>query len=388
MAIRSRKKLVWGLGIITVLGLVTGGIVARASKKPLDSEGKNAPIVLEFAAADLTRVEARPLRPLLRVSGSLQPVHQAVVRARGNGEIRFLGPREGEPARAGEVLAQLDTSDLDARLQEKIGNLESGRAQLALAEKNRGNQQALLQQGFISQNAYDSAASTLEVHRGTQQMWQAQVQLARNALRDATVKAPLGGVVARRHVQLGERVALDAPLYTLVDLGQLEFQAPVPAADLHTLQAGMSVELAIDGFPGERFSGRLSRINPATEPGTRSILVYVHLDNPGGRIKAGMFASGDVLLAATPPVPTLPVGALRQESGESYAWIVVDGKLNRRSVRVGQLDLASGRVEIQQGIPENAWVLVGKFDLLRDGQAARIKSESGSPLAAKALSAS
>lgn len=376
MAIWNKKRIVWGASLLLVLGLVTGGIVARASKKPPVPEGKNAPVTLEFTAADLARLEPLALRPRLRVSGTLQPLRQTVVKSRVSGEIRSLGAREGEAVAQGQRLAQFDTSDLESRLHEKIGNLESGRAQLALAEKNRANNQTLLKQGFISQNAYDNAASAFDANRGTQQMWEAQVQLARNALKDATVPAPLSGVVAKRHVQLGERVSAEAPLYTIVDLAELELQAPVPAIDVPHLLPGMEVEFTVDGYAGERFAGRINRINPATEPGTRSILVYVHLPNPGRRLKAGMFATGEVELAATRPVPTLPMAALRQEGGENFVWLVEDGKLSRRAVRVGQQDITAGRVEVREGVPATAWVLAGKFDLIKEGQAARVPSEA------------
>jgi RND family efflux transporter MFP subunit len=376
VAIFTKKRVIWGLGAVLVLGLVGGGIVARASKKSPVSDTKNAPVTLEFSSADLTRVEAQPLRPRLRVSGSLQPVHQTVVKAKVPGEIKSLAAREGEGVGSGKVLAQLDTSDSEARLAEKIGNLDAARAQLALAEKTRTSNLALLKQGFISQNAYDSAATTFDANRGTLQVWEAQVQLARNALRDATVVAPLGGTVAKRHVQPGERVSIDTPLFTIVDLRALELQAPVPAVDVPLLQAGMAVSLQVDGFGAEPFAGRISRINPSTEPGTRSILVYVSLANPGGKLRAGMFASGEVLLAATQPVPTLPATALRKEGGETFAWLLEDGKLARRAVSVGQRDETQGRVEVLKGIPADAWVLAGKFDLIKEGQAAKLKPDA------------
>ncbi len=373
MAILTKKRMIWALSGVVLAGLVGGGLVARASKKAPGSEAKNAPVTLEFAAADLTRVEFVALRPQLRVSGSLQPLRQTIIKAKVPGEIRMLGPREGDAVRAGQVLARLDTAELETRLAEKVGNLESGRAQLALAEKTRANTEALLAQGFISQSAYDNAVTAFDANRGTQQVWEAQVQLARNAVRDATIVAPLGGVVARRHVQAGERVNIDAPVYTVVDLAELEMQAPVPTVDVPLLKPGMSVDLRIDGFGSEGFRGRISRINPATELGTRSILVHIALANPGGRLKGGMFASGAIELAATQPVPTLPTAAVRTEAGEAYAWTLQDGRLVRRALVLGQRDHNQGRVEVTSGVTPEIWVLAGKIDLIKEGQAARIK---------------
>jgi len=373
MTILTKKRIIWTAAGILVLGLISGGIVARASKKSPASEPKDAPLVLELSGADLARVEAIGLQPRLRVSGSLQPLRQAVVKARVAGEITSLASREGDVVHLGQVLAQVDTAELETRLAERVGNLESARAQRELAEKNRANNQALLKQGFISQNAYDNAASVHAANRGTELAWEAQVQLARNALRDAVVLAPLAGEVAKRHVQVGERVALDAPLYTVVDLAELELQAPVPAVDVPQLKPGMLVQLTIDGFGQEQFQGRVTRINPATEPGTRSILVYVSLNNPGRRLKAGMFAAGEIALATNRPVPTLPAAAVRTEGGENFAWVIEGDKLARRVLETGGRDEVNGRVEILTALAPEARVLAGRFDHLKEGLSVRVK---------------
>jgi RND family efflux transporter MFP subunit len=140
----------------------------------------------------------------------------------------------------------------------------------------------LLKQNFISQNAYDNSESSLEVSQGTVKSAEAQVQIARNALRDAQALSPLDGVVAKRHVQIGEKVAFDSPLVTVVDLTDMELQAAVPAVDVPELSIGKAVELTIDGFGERRFTGRVERINPSAEAGTRAILVYVGIPNRDG----------------------------------------------------------------------------------------------------------
>jgi len=109
----------------------------------------------------------------------------------------------------------------------------------------------LLKQNFISQTAYDSAESNLSVNQGALKSLEAQAQLAKNALRDAVVITTLAGTVAKRHIQPGEKVNFDSPLFTVVDLGRMELQAMVPANDIPEIAIGMPVELAIEGF-GER----------------------------------------------------------------------------------------------------------------------------------------
>ncbi len=372
---RTTRRIVGALLLLAVVGGAAGGIAWRIQKKNAEAQqAKAAVVALEFAPADLVVVEPRSLARRLPVSGTLQPLKQAVVKAKVSGDVRQIAVREGEAVRAGQVLARIDTADLEARLAERVGALESARAQLALAEKTRATNLALLNQAFISRNAFDNSESSFTVSQGTVKSAEAQVQIARNALKDAVVASPLSGIVARRHVQQGEKVGFDAPLVTVVDLAGLELQALVPAVDVPELALGMQVELAIDGFGERRFAGRVERINPSTEPGTRAFLVYVGIPNPEGTLRGGMFATGHIALAAAAPVPTLPVAAVRSEGGLSYVWSIDDGKLVRRTVITGRRDEEAGRVEIRTELPPGAQVLATRFDNLKEGAPALVKA--------------
>jgi RND family efflux transporter MFP subunit len=343
---------------------------------------KGALVTLEFAPADLAVAESKPLSRWLPVSGTLQPVRQATVKSKVSGEVRAITVREGDPVQAGQVLARMDTADLEARLIERQGQLESARAQAALAEKTLATNQKLLNQRFISQNAFDSSESNMNVTRGSVKSAEANVRLAQNAIKDAVATAPLGGIVAKRHVQPGEKVAFDAPLVTVVDLKDIELQALVPAIDIPELRPGMTVELAVDGFGERKFTGRIERINPATEPGTRAILVFVGVPNPNGELRGGMFSTGRVALAASAPVLSLPAVAVRSEAGQSFVWTIEDGKLVKRMVVVGRRDEESGRVEIKTALPPTVKVLAARFDNLKEGAPALVKGpESGPPKA-------
>jgi RND family efflux transporter MFP subunit len=276
------RRTVGALVVIAVVGALAAAIVVRTSQRATAATGDAAPVVLEFNQADLAAVEAHALARWLPVSGALQPVNQSTVRSKVSGELRQVMVREGEAVRAGQMIARFDTADLESRLTDRMGAMESSRAQLALAEKTRAQNLALLKQNFISQTAYDSAESNFSVTQGTLKSNEAQVQLARNALRDASVTAPLSGVVAKRHVQPGEKVPFDAPLVTIVDLTQMELQAMVPANDIPELNLGMTLPLAIDGFGQRRLTGATARITSPTAAGTRAILVFVHVPNPDG----------------------------------------------------------------------------------------------------------
>jgi len=387
MAKRWTSRRAFGAAVVLlVAGVVAGTVALRVIKKVNETAGgkDGPPVVLEFSPDDLTRVEVLPLARWLPVSGAVEPVRQATVKAKVSGDVRQINVREGEPVRAGQVLARIDTADLEARLLERIGALESAKAQLAMAAKTQATNRALLKQNFISQNAYDNSESSHGVFRGSVKSAEAQVQLARNALRDAVATSPLSGQVAKRHVQPGEKVGFDSPLVTVVDLTEMELQAAVPAVDVPELTIGKAVELSIDGFGERRFSGRVDRINPSAEPGTRAILVYVGISNADGALRGGMFATGRVALGASAPAATLPATAVRTDAGQTYVWTLEDGKLVKRGIVTGRRDDAAGRIEVKTALAPGVPVLAARFDNLRDGAPAIVTAPAPAPVPASA----
>jgi RND family efflux transporter MFP subunit len=388
----TRRRVIGASVVLLVLGGLGGALVVRGvltrSDGPDAKAAKAAPTALQFVPGDLAYIESKPLTRWLPVSGTLQPVRQAVVKAKVAGDVREIKVREGETVQAGQMVARIDTTDLDSKLIDRTGALESARAQLALADKTRTMNVRLLNDKFISQNAYDSAESSYSVAQGNLKSMEAQVQLARNALKDAVATAPLTGIVAKRHVQPGEKVAIEAPLVTIVDLKDLEVQAMVPAIDVPELRVSMPVEFAVDGFGERRFTGRVERINPSTEPGTRALIVYVGLPNSDAALKSGMFATGRIALAASAPAPTLPATAVRTEAGQSFVWVIDNGKLSRRLVTLGRRDDASGIVEVKTTLPPKLPVLAARFDNLKEGAPALVKAPASSQNATSAATGS
>ncbi len=386
MAVRITGRR-FAVAVTVVLAVaLAAAIGVRVYKKQQEGRDndKNTPVTLEFAAADLAVAESKPLSRWLPVSGALQPVRQATVKSKVSGEVRAITVREGDAVQAGQMLARMDTADLEARLIERQGQLASARAQLAMNEKTLSSNQKLLKQSFISQNAFDNSESTMNMTRGSVMSAEANVRLAQNALKDAVATSPLTGIVAKRHVQPGEKVAFDTPLVTVVDLKEIELQAMVPAVDIPELRIGMPVELAVDGFGDRKFAGRIERINPSTEPGTRAILVFVGVPNPNNELRGGMFSTGRVALAASVPVMSLPSIAVRSEGGQTYVWTIEDGKLVKRMVVVGRRDEENGRVEIKTALPATVKVLAARFDNLKEGAPALVKAPESGPAKASA----
>jgi membrane fusion protein (multidrug efflux system) len=372
----TRRRMIAALLLLTLVAGIGAAVAFRMVKKAQQGKENDraVPVALEFAPGDLAAVESRALSRWLAVSGTMLPVRQATVKSKVSGEVRQITVREGEAVTAGQVLVKVDTADLDARLLERQGQLESARAQLAMAEKNLNNSQKLLKQSFISQNAFDDSESKHQVTQGSVKSAEAQVRLAQNALKDAVATAPLSGVVSKRHVQPGEKVGFDAPLVTVVDLRDMELQALIPAVDIPEIKPGMTVSLTVDGFGERKFTGRIERIAPSTEAGTRAILVYVGIPNADAALRGGMFATGRIALSAGDAVASLPASAVRNEGGQTFVWAIDDGKLVKRVVVVGRRDDETGRVELKSALPATLKVLAARFENLKEGAPALVKS--------------
>ena len=370
------KKAKWWLAIVGVFAVATiGGAAALAINKRAEqaaaSKKKEQP-PLEFAATDVVKLQPRRLAVELALPGSVQAISQATVRAKLSAEVKRVLVREGDRVAAGQVVAEFDTAQLRAQLAERTATYESARAQLATTERTRQANAQLVKQNFISQNAFDTADSAYPAQLAAVAAARAQLEQTQILMGDAVVRAPIAGTVAKRNVQSGEKVAFDTPLLAIVDLSQLEVQAQVPVSDVAQLKTGMTAQVEIEGIAGRKFAGRVERINPSTEPGTRTINIYVSLPNEDSLLRAGMFARVALVTSAEAEVPALPISALRVDNGTTFVWTLVDGKLVRRLVEVGRRDERAQMVEVTGGLTAADTVIATKFDNLKDGLAAKV----------------
>lgn len=341
-----------------------------------------APPVLEFAAEDLYTVEPATLERTLAITGTLTPLVEATVKAKVAGELEAVPVREGETVVRGQVVARIDRTELLARVAAREADVEAARAQLVWAEKNRATQKALLEKGFISQNAFDNVQSNYDVAAARLRAAQAELALARKSLGDAALVAPFAGTVAERHAKPGERVAVDARVLTLVDLARMELEAPVPAAAIAEVRVGQPVRFRVDGFGEREFEGRIERINPATTPGSRSISVYAVIDNPDASLRKGMFAQGTLMLGRSERALVVPASAVREEAGATYVYAIADGEVRRRKVKAAPPD-AAGRVQVLEGLHAGERIVRSNLGALREGAAARLAGPQPDAAAAR-----
>jgi len=333
--------------------------------------------VHELSVRDIARIEARPLAVTLPVTGSLMPLSQATVKSKVSGIVLSTTVQEGMDVKAGQVIAQLDPAEARARVAQQQAMLADAQARLALARKNMTNSASLLKQNFIAQNAYDTSANAVDLAQAAVDSARAQLDLARIALADTTIHAPLSGVVSKRHAQAGEKLSPDSPVFSIVDLKHLTLDAQVPASDIPRIQVGQEVQFKVDGFDGRSFTGKVARINPATETGSRAMIVYVDVANPDGVLRAGMFAKGTIVTEKSNVHPLLPLGAVRKDNGRDVVYRIDNGKIVAQPVKLGLRNQDEGVVEALEGVDAGMTVLAVPLDGIKPGSKVKLPDTKG-----------
>lgn len=371
---KSRKRwiVLASLAVLVVAAALAATQGGRGLQFGAKAEEKTPPPPLAFAATDIVQLTPHKLAVERAMPGSLQAVTQATVRSKLSAEVRRIAVREGDRVAVGQVIAEFDTAQLRSQLAERRAALESARATLAQTERTRAANAQLVKQSFISQNAFDTADDAYRAQAAAVEVAQAQLAQTQLPLGDAVVRSPIAGFVARRHVQPGEKVAFDAPLLHIVDLAQLEVQVQAPVADVSQITQGAQVEVEIEGLSGSTYRGRIDRINPTAEAGSRMIHLYVTLANDDGRLRGGMFARVKLQTGGAAPVPALPISAVHNDRGQMYVWVIAEGKLARRIVSTGVRDERAQRIEITSGLSGDDQVIGTRFDNLREGMLAQI----------------
>lgn len=325
---------------------------------------------LELSAAEVAVVAPRELRDVVRFSGSLVPYDQTVVKSRVAGQLAEVTVREGEAVTAGQVVARLDLTELNARLTEKQSMLRAAEADADLANKTRANKAQLFERGIAPKTQIDQAEADFAYKRSVVAANAAQVDVAKKALSDATIKAPMSGIVSERIANPGESIPVDGKVLTLVSTARMEVEALVPSTDVARLRLGQAARVGIDGFGERRFAGTIARISPMTVAGARSVPVYVAITDAEPALRGGMFATGEVTVAEKAAAVALPPVAVRKDEAGSYVLVMRDGGLHRQAVQVVQTWARGDLLEVE-GLTTGDRVVVAPLPGLKPGLAVR-----------------
>lgn len=308
---------------------------------------------------------------LLNATGYLVANKQSKITPKISGKVVRLNFDVGDKVRKGQVLAVLESTNMQAQLDE-------AQAALSQAAREYNRQAALWKQGVTSRSLLDSAESQLKAAR-------ARVDQVRINMVDMVVRAPFDGTIATKNTEVGEvissvtlgQVSGTLPagaICTIVDLNTLEVEADVNEGNIGQVHEGQPAEVTVDAFPGQKWNGVLRQIIPTADRAKATVKVKVKILNPGEHLLPEMSSTVSFLQAARtqaelhePPRIWLPATA------------IVDGRVatidaNNRVIwkRVTTGPTRENRVEIVGGIREGERVVVDKADQLKSGQLVRL----------------
>lgn len=386
------KKLWIGAAVVAVIAAAGGGYYALAMKKPggntsakagesAEKSEKKGDVPLVLSNLDVAKAAPAVLSQTLAISGSVEASKQAMVRSRHSGIATNVGKRAGEPVRQGELLMRVDSEELRLRIGEREASVRQAQTALTVAESARDRQRSLSDRGFISKAALDSVESNYVTAKSALETAQSQLSMARTQLSETAIVAPIGGVIAKRSIEPGERVSGEQQVFHVIDPSSLEVAVQIPAERASEIKVGQIATFRVDSASGnERVEAKLVRIVPAAAAGARTIETRFALPQ-GSPIPAGAFLSGQVVLAKSEAAVALPRTAVRGDGNGNYVWVVKDGKTARARVKVNDPDAGSEQVAVESGITVNTLVILLRGADPREGQAVTLP---GSPVSTPA----
>lgn len=369
-----KRWMLWGLAVLVLVLLALGALRSVGARKAqqaalAEQTARGAQTVVELAAADYFPLQAQELLRGLPVSGTLKAANSAFVKARVPGELQGLAVREGDAVQAGQVIARIDPAEYEARLRQAQLQADAAKAQIDIAQRQYDNNKALVDQGFISRTALDTSLANLNAARASFEAAVAAADVARKSVADTTLKAPMSGYVSQRLAQPGERVAVDTRIVEIVDLSRMEIEAALSASDSVGVRVGQRAQLQVEGY-AQAIPARVARINPSTQAGSRSVLVYLQLQTVPG-LRQGLFVQGSL---GTEKLKALavPLTAVRQDKPQPYLQVIENRQVRHVSVTLGARGQAGGQDMVAvTGLPEGSVVLAGAVGPLREGTTVR-----------------
>jgi len=360
------KTKCWLPILVLALSFLPG---CAADEKP-DVDMAKPVVAVPVTVADIEdRIEA---------TGQLLAKDEAEIASEVAGPITEVLVDEGSRVRAGQLLLSVDPERRKLQLADAKAVLAEARAAKEEARRHWQRIKQLHAKGASSNSSLDQARTNMETAGSRLEAAMAQVGVAERAVRDANVRAPFAGLVARRRVSRGEFVRVGQPLFEIVALDPVEVEFHVAERDSARVAEGQQVDVRVAPYPGEVFRGTVTMISPTIDPATRTLRVKAVVPNSDGRLRPGLFARADLGVALRKSVVLVPEEAvLLRADGQVVYLAGADHFAHRTLVKTGSH--RKGMVEIVSGVAAGSDVVVRGQSSLVDSTPISLRNPDGSP---------
>ena len=371
---RPRKPwLVVGIALIAVASIFGWGVWSRVrARTALNSETAQ---VARQAVSVVSPKRTAPAQEII-LPGNVQPFISSPIYSRTNGYLKKWYVDIGARVTEGQLLAVIETPEVDQQLQQSMSNLNTSKANLALAEITKNRYQGLLKDDAVSQQDVDNAVGTYNANKATVDANQANVRQLQALQSFEKIYAPFNGVVTARNIDIGDLInsgssgGVKTDLFHIAQPRTLRVYVNVPEEYSQGIRDGMTADLSLAEFPGRKFQGKLVRTADAINMTTRTLLIEVDVDNPAGTLLTGSYAEVHLAVPAQNSTYLLPVNTLIFRSEGLRVGVVKDGKVTLTAVTPGH-DFGN-EIEIVSGLKADDQVIINPPDSIVSGQEVEI----------------
>jgi len=370
---RSQQHwLALSISLIAVVALLVSGIWSRVRARTALNK-----VTDQSAVTAVSVVSPKATAPAdeIILPGNVQPFITSPIYARTNGYLKKWYFDIGAHVKQGQLLAIIETPEVDQQLQQARSNLLTAQANLELASITKTRYQGLLKSNAVSQQDVDNAVGNYNANKSIVEADQAAVQQYSALVSFEKVYAPFDGVITARNTDIGDLINSGSSSNVKTDLfhisqpGKLRVYVNVPEEYSQGVKVGMTADLSLAEFPGRKFQGKLVRTADDINVTTRTLLIEVDVDNPTGTLLTGSYAEVHLAVPTQASTFLLPVNTLLFRSEGLRVGVVKNGKVVLTSVTPGH-DFGND-IEIVAGLTANDQVIINPPDSIVSGQAVK-----------------
>ena len=358
--------------VIVAMVVIWGISSRREANAQLSQETK------DLAIATVSVIHPKAGAPVQEIvlPGDMQPFTDAPIFARTNGYLKKWYADIGANVKAGQLLAEIDSPEVDQQLQSARADLATAQANLNLAEVTATRYKDLRKTDSVSQQDVDNASGNFEARRTTAESAQSNVKRLQDMQSFEKVYAPFDGVITARNTDVGQLIdsgssgGTSRELFHIAAVNPLRVYINVPQFDSPQIRPGLRADLVLAEFPGRQFHGSVVRSSGAIDSTTRTLLTEVDVDNSARLLKPGGYVEVHLKLPSPVTTLTLPVNAIIFKSVGLQVATVKDGKT------IALIPVTPGRdfgtdIEVVAGLKGDDWVVLNPSDSLTNGAVVR-----------------
>src|SRR5216684_792004 len=370
---KHRRWLILAIPLIVTADILAWGIRSRIrAGRTLRTETSQVAITPVSVVSPKQTAAAQEII----LPGNVEPFINSPIYSRTNEYLKQWSADIGAHVKKGQLLAVIETPEVDQQLEQSLSNLNTAKANLALSEITKNRYEGLLKTNAVSQQDADNASGTYNANKAIVEANQANVKQLQALQSFEKIYAPFDGIVTTRNTDIGDLInsgsssSVKTDLFHIAQPGKLRVYVNVPEEYSQGIKTGMTADLSLAEFPGRKFQGKLVRTSEDINVTTRTLLIEIDVDNPTGTLLTGSYAEVHLAVPTQASTFLLPVNALIFRSQGLHVGIVKDGKVVLTAVTAGH-DFGN-EIEIVSGLKPDDQVIINPPDSIVHGQQVQI----------------